>query len=376
MLFRNLLLASLMICSLQTAYAQEQCSGLFAGNKTQRELLLETLRKPKPQGLIGTLFGAKDIKAPIMMKKVGQSELPVILANAKTYANLKPVLDESFGIIVQLQPNWRNDHGMLRIGENIIDMDSPGYRARGELHKTGIAWVDLKGYLDYSYGRESSVRVEVLFSLASQEHKTVRAYHMMRRSAIIRVPFAFGDAQNDMNQPNLLKGAGENCFSFCQSSYIDYQTREIQNTMSQLGFQNISEMTKAADIQGYLGKIEKLLTETNYADYNVLNPNLSRSIETPTSLSQNPTFINKTNAQKTEVLNWLIGYHFSSKYSQLLKSLDVRSGNGFESMQSSKATAVLIYDSLVKDQDFLSPNYTARGIFSTWTNVDSRPLEN
>ena len=71
-----------------------------------------------------------------------------------------------------------------------------------------------------------------------------------------------------------------------------------------------------------------------------------------------------------------MGFDLSVPYRDLIRTLGFQnSGNGFNGMNNVRASADLIYDSTVSAQDFVMKNYESRGIFSTWSNKNTSPLE-
>ncbi len=352
--------------------AQNKCTELFVENGQHRHELVLEIRKNEQikQNFFNKLFVKPSEPIPLFMKPTRTGEIPVILANAQTYAGMKSIYAKSLGIIVQHQPDYKNDHGMFRIGENLIDMDSPGYRARGELNKTGLAWVDVKSYLDYSAFRQGYKRIEVLFQLSPKDYQLAESYQLVRRAAIIRAPFSFNGARTNMNQMNMLRQGGEHCFIFCSGSALGSQIHEIERHLQEAGFDQFKTELQNPEFTRYFSQLEKLLSEAQMNDLVALNPNISLKAALPQSLKNSVAFNSLDKNRQHEILNWYVGYHYSARYQQLLTYLGVRGGAGFESYQSPRASAVLVYDSTATQAQFLSKDYSSRGVFSTWTHND------
>jgi hypothetical protein len=354
----------------QIILAEFKCQDIFVTASEKRLQILESIKQPQSKGFLGDLLGKKSTPAPFIEIKHSSGKVPVVLANAETVASLKDTFDHSMGIIVQHQPGYRNDHGMFRLSDNFIDLDSPGYRARGELYQTGISWAPVTEYLNYAYKRAQPVRVEILFKLDEYDLTVAKSYQLMRRSAIVRAPFSFGGAKNNLDQQNMLKYSGENCFSFCQGSYVQSQISEIRTVLMQTGFDKPEAVLENSDFKAELKKIKQTFFSANPNDTKIINPQSLAKFLVPKIISENKLWQNLSDAKKNEALNYFIGMAISIEYKNLLQRLEVRSGSGFESLSSSEVAAVVIYDSNVTEANFKNKNYTSPGIFTTWTNAD------
>jgi hypothetical protein len=289
--------------------------------------------------------------------------IPAILLNTETSPKLGSVLDTSLGTVVSYQPGYNNDHGILRVQRTLADLDSPGGRSRGELHKTGISWSPLEEYLAYSKNR-NRIRIEVAYALTQDESNTVVIYHRMRRAAIIRVPFRFGGAVVEKGKPNTLENAGEHCFIFCSGSGVSSQVREMESKIAAYGMGSATEILQRTDVQNWLMDVKFALSKADKNDAQALSPLISLNAGVPESLIEGLSRMEKI--QKVEFLNWLAGYQFSVDYSKVLQTLQVPGDNGYQGIHSPRAVAVLVYDGVVSPRDFVSPNYEAKGVFSNW----------
>ena len=362
----------ILATTVSVSSAQNACTEIFGKEKQHRELLILEVRKNETavQGFLSKVFAKPASRTPMFLKKTRSGEIPVLLANAKTYSALKSIFNTSLGIIVQHQPDYQNDHGMYRIGENLIDMDSPGYRARGEINQTGLAWVPVKNYLDYASQKNGYKRIEVLFQLEPVDYQVAQTYQLMRRAAIIRAPFSFNGAKTDLNQMNMLQQGGEHCFTFCSGSSIPSHLREMESNLVRLGFKNYKGDLEQTDFKAYLTEVQKQLAAAQARNVNDLNAKITLKLKLPKVLEDSLEFNQLDQKAQNEVLNWYVGYHFTTKYQELLNYLGIRGGNGFENFQSPKASAVVIYDGAVSDAEFSTDRYTSRGIFSTWNHAN------
>lgn len=353
-------LASALIIFAHTVQAKNMCAGLFSDNTFYQKFLFN---KNLPTAEID--YGGKKVVA--------------ILANAKSYDELSRIQAESMGIAVIHQGDWRNDHGMLRLGGYFIDRDTPGARRQGETNTTGIAWASVKQYVDYASQRVGGYnRVEVLFDLNASEMKAAVTYQKMRRAGIVRPDFTFGGDNNPKHLNNRLADCGEICFSFSTGSAIYGQIRAIEQNLAKINITNPKEFIEQPKIKEYLDKTLNKLFEANL-DQNALNPSFTEGQQGFTGILGG--LFGKKDAKPTELqnlttedINWLIGYKASIDYYNLLSTLQIRNSNDFSNLSSPRAKAVVIYDASVSAERFLSKDYNSKGVFSTWYNKNAVPL--
>lgn len=342
----------------QLAYAQAKCDLVFDPSLPQsRESVIDFVKKSKiPAVLIPTANG----------------DIPAVLMNARTGSLMDNFLAQSIGTVVTYQPDWKNDHGLLRLDHIIADIDTPGARSRGELHKTGLSWVSLPGYLANG---SNYVRIEVAYTLTEAEMQVARLYALMRRAAIVRVKFTFGGVTQKTDYPNFLN-TGEHCFIYCSAGSLSSQIYEIKGRFQALGLGSLDEVLAKPDVQAWLQEVNQKLLTANVNSATELSPEVPSRVKAPASLASNPTFAAMDAAQKQETLNWIVGGGLSMDYYKLTNTLGFGStGTGYNAMGNRRASAILIYDSKTSAANFTSPEYSLRGIFSSWSNKNSKPLQ-
>lgn len=313
---------------------------------------------------------------PARMTREQQNRTPVVLLNDRTSPLLNNYIQQSMGVQVVYQPGGRNDHGLVRIGNFIADMDAPGYRRGGELHKTGIQWKDIFEYNEIRAGLfyPQRVLIEVSYALNRQESEASQIYHTMRRSAIVRVPFTFGGGQNNLAQPNMLKNAGEHCFIFCSGGNIGTQIREISQNFGNLKLGDIETYLKDSEVESFLDKADQeLLSAFKNRNENNMRPDLAKDLPGYEALT-NRIFKDLNESQKNEAMNWLIGYRTSKNYQALIRNLRISGDTGYRDLSNPRATAVFIYDNKASSYDFKSDQYAAPGVFSSWTHQNTDAL--
>ena len=313
---------------------------------------------------------------PARMTRGQQNRIPVVLLNNTTATQLSPYIQKSMGTQVVYQPDWNNDHGLVRINNVIADMDAPGARRFGELHATGIQWKDLYKYVELRSqpGRGRQVLMEVSYVLNRSESEVASIYHTMRRSAIVRVPFTFGGRQGNLEQRNMLKNSGEHCFIFCSGGGIHSQIREIADSYQKMKLGDIEVILKDSEVEAFLDKVDYVLTtsqKTNQERY--MSPDIAQHIKGYPELTQR-IFKDLNADQKIEAMNWIIAYRASKNYQTLIRTLKVSGDTGYRDISNPRATALLIYDNGITAEQFTSPNYSANGKFSSWTHQNTDAL--
>lgn len=297
--------------------------------------------------------------------------IPTVLVNKKSIDSVKNIFEQSLGIVVIHQKGYRNDHGMIRVGNHFIDRDAPGFRAHGEIQSTGLSWASVEQYVNYNHNRNGYNRIEVLFHLSEAEYKTSMVYQLMRRAAIIRPHFQFGGATNPLDKNNVLDDCGEICFSFSTGSALNQQINSIQRKLLAYELKNLKEIQASEEVSHYLEKIKTSLFEMQ-SNHENLSPDITYTVEIPRVIKD----LGMSPDKEAEFLNWLIGLEISENYFQLLTLLGIHNSSNFSNVSSPRASAVLIYDGNTNTENFLAPQYTSEGIFSTWKNEGLLILQN
>jgi hypothetical protein len=313
----------------------------------------------------GLALAMKDQAVPAFFKNARNGKVPVVLLNGKTYPEVKPYVENSLGTQVYLQPNWKNDHGGIRVLGHLIDVDLPGYREYGEIHGTGLAWKPLESYVNRG-GR--SVIVEVSYYLTPREKAVADYYHRVRRAALYRVPFTFGNAQPDLQQANMLRNGGEHCFVFCKASAVNGHVREMAQKIGAFGVEDLARYMQRPEVIDFIDQARELIARVDPKkslgpDMLVENANIQKSLEAIA-----PPGVLADRQELRNFGNLLIGYDSAQKYSELMRALNVSSDVGFTDLDNPRVTAILIYDNDAPAEAFFEASYEARGAFSTWRN--------
>jgi len=225
--------------------------------------------------------------------------------------------------------------------------------------------------------------------------KVARLYHLLRRSAILRVTYAYAGFKQDGTLPNLLTQSGEHCFTFCASTHLNNQVREIKQRLEEKNVGSFDQLIGRPDILTWLENVkvalespqigrgqklinflkERLLNIAASPNVENLSPQLPLKVGIPSSLEKMETFQKMDQGQQQETLNWIVAGALASDYLKLTTELGFRNtGNGFQGKNNPRATAILIYDSKVSAENFLQSDYRSEGVFSTWTNLGTEPI--
>ncbi|MBY0413095.1 MAG: hypothetical protein K2Q18_02965 [Bdellovibrionales bacterium] len=314
---------------------------------------------------------AKNNGIPVFLKQNNQGvEVPVILVNKNTAPKMAGFIENSFGTQVALQKDWNNDHGLLRAGNFIIDMDSPGARGYGEIEETGLAWKNVFTYLPRRAQFGGSPTLEVVYLLTPEEKSIVDYYQRVRRAAIFRVKFTFGGGEQ-ADYPNLLKGGGEHCFIFCKAQAVNSHTTEMKGRLSNLGIQNPDALLKEPSIKAAIDAIQK---EFNNFDPDELNSKML-SNKNVYKLFEKAFPAGSKDAMKAEIVNWLVSYDASTRYKKILNDLGVSGYYGTEDAVSKRASAIFVYDEGATAKQFKDATYSNDGKMVSWPGTKQRPID-
>lgn len=314
---------------------------------------------------------AKKNKIPVFLKQNDHGvDVPVILLNAQTGPKLKDFLENSFGTQVALQKDWNNDHGLLRAGNYIIDLDSPGARGFGEIEETGLAWKNVQTYLPKRTAG-SSPTLEVSYLLTPNEKSVIDYYQKVRRSALFRVKFTFG-GHDGPDYPNLLKGGGEHCFIFCKAQAVYSHVSEIKSRLSALGIKDPDKLLATPKVTKAIDQVQKLINETDPSDLH----SFLLSEKTTLNLFKDiyPKTV-KTDKERLDIVNWLVSYDSSKKYGDVLDGLGVTGDYGIDDAINKRASVIFVYDEGADPKAFDNANYSNFGKFVSWPATKQYPVD-
>ncbi|MBC7711718.1 MAG: hypothetical protein H7177_00165 [Rhizobacter sp.] len=313
---------------------------------------------------------AKKNKIPVFLKQNSRGvDIPVILLNKDTGKKLEKFLANSFGTEVALQPDYNNDHGLLRAGKYIIDLDSPGARGYGEIEETGLAWKNVDSYLARRTV-QSSPTLEVSYLLTPNEKSIIDYYQKVRRAALFRVKFSFG-GYDGPDYPNLLKNGGEHCFIFCKAQGVYNQSSEIRSRLINLGITDPDALLQDAKAKLAIQQVQDIMNETEPNDLH------SFMLSDKSMLNLFKDFYPKTvktDKDRLDILNWIISYDSTKKYGAVMKDLGVSGDYGIGDAMNSRASVIFIYDEGADPAAFKNATYTNNGKMVSWPQTKQYPV--
>ncbi|MGZ3662581.1 MAG: hypothetical protein ACXVCK_20955, partial [Bdellovibrionota bacterium] len=215
--------------------------------------------------------------------------------------------------------------------------------------------------------------IEVSYALTPEEIKVADAYHRVRRAAFYRVPFTFGDAENNMRLANMLD-EGEHCFTFCKAEQVGNHVDELQGLLRASGVNDPEAFLARPDVKKFLAQAEELVLRTNDKR---LNPKiLTNNAGVRALLTKIAPAGVKGKPQKLQnFADALVGYDVTREYKTLMRNLNVTGDTGFQDMNNPRVTAVLIYEDPAKAKAFRNATYSTPGKFSSWTAAGQSVLK-
>lgn len=344
---KKLFTCFIIVCA-QTAFSIEECKDLFypeARVLTQAQLVEALLDK----------------QIPFYFIEDGQNTLPVILANKDTIDKILPLLKQSIGLQIMSKQGWPHDHGSFRFSSYLVDAFLPGQRQVGEIHQTGLSWKTAKDSAIF-LEKIADIICENCFLVSALELEKVDYYQRVLRAAIFRIPFLMGDQQIYTRQSNVLHECGGHCFEYSHSLNLKNIVSALGSRLDQVDPQSALRNEKDHLISSYLSEVRQLYIEQNYekedqlSDALLTHPQLQDKIDQ--IFSEQWSFQNRI-----LFLRWLVGRDAALQMDAVIQALGY-SGKGtkpFSVSKSQRASALIIWDSNARSEDFLSGKYNGRG---------------
>ncbi len=308
---------------------------------------------------------------PVFYKLNAKGEkVPVILLNQHTAKKLKKYLEQSFGTQVALQKNWNNDHGLLRKGDTIIDLDTPGARGYGEINETGLAWKNIFSYLALKTSDDYPV-LEVSYLLTKEEKNVLEYYQRVRRAALYRVQFTFNGNESPIF-PETLKSGGEHCFSFCKAESVSEHAQEIISRLKVMGLKNPIEYRNKPEIQVILQKIRDVINAT--PDNSLHNLMTAQPAVRKLFSGLFPSTV-KNEKARLQFINWMVSLDSTLQYETLIKNLGITGHYGIEDAINQRSTVLFVYDESANVNDFKKAKYSNEGKFTEWPKTKQFPVQ-
>lgn len=299
---------------------------------------------------------AKRLGIPAYFRKVNDRDIPVVLLNTKTYPSLKPYLDRSLSTAVKLFPfdHRGTDHGLIRLGDALIDFYWPGSDKPGQLHRTGVYWLHVPDYL-VRRDRNSQRIIEASYALAPWEMEIAQYYHRARRAGAFRARYEFSAWEPAYDErPNVLSTGYENCYSFgvnaSSQAHIDDMKRQLSDLgihvptlLASGGAKEFQRRARARLLSMPKDKLDITLLDTPEAQALIAD-------ELPKGLLAE---------HKRKVLSYLVGIDAVEQYQRLGAALGL--GGNFWNFGHDRVTAIVVWDSEEATDAFTRAAYEEGG---------------
>ncbi len=334
---------------------------------------------------------------PVMLKQTRVGPIPVALVNPVDVDDLKTFFDHTVGFSIQHQPQHSTDHGTIRIGNTLMDVDSPGRRGYGEIHQTGLSWFQLASHVRHNDplapGNEAMVperRIEIVYLPTDSQMKSLKYYQWARRAAIFRVPYNYGGGRSNLQLPGTLQRFQEHCFTYSMGRGLGDQIAEMEQIISSRFGRAAHDLLAQENVARFLLKARDRITawQPTYdvvADARIFEPEAvlrMTEIEAGGAAPQtllsllDPLLPNASPSEKLKAANWLIALDSTLQYQQVMGELGYQGSYSFAEIHNPTAAAVAVYDF---DRNafgaFTNGSYTSSGQTGTWTSDGQTVVE-
>lgn len=403
------------------AFSNLSFAGLCSGpllNTGARTSMPEALRlDPKDvhrnQFIIAEHARANHLPVFLISIPAGPS-VPVVLLNRQTLKAWSPILEQSFGLNQSLHPDNKANHGWARLpgrvggsfegtagklledgpSESVLmDTFSPGQSGDQALHGTGYRWKWMTDYFKYRHEprageRDSFVHIEQAFSLTVAEQVKVWLYHLVKRSALVRIQYMFDQHNNDWirEQRRVLQQDwpfnraryGEHCNNCRIGESANNHASEMRIRMAGLFNKDVNEIYSFSETHQFLDNAKKKLLYRDWRNGADLHPDLMN--ENYFIDLMNPHFKwGISREQKVDALSYLLATNVFEEVVQVKEKYRMSEDVGMN-LDNPNISAFFIYseladspDNFVKAQfEFFGAN--GAGFSSKWPGLNPRPL--
>lgn len=283
----------------------------------------------------------KEKRVPAFIKRVNGVEIPVVLVSQATEAALLPYFSRSVGTQLMVRQGWPNNHGSLRVSENLIDAFVAGKRQHGEIHETGLSWKKLHDSLVFLDNIADAI-IEVSYAVSASELAAFEFYQFARRAALFRVVFGMGDMGIYQKFDNVLN-ARDVCFDFSKCNHLAAQAAELAQRAA--GLEKEIFAGAAPDPAGkseFLAAARARLMQTNPYDVAAFSEKLLTTGRPGEILSRIvPAGVAERKRQL--LANYWVGLVATQEVQRVHASLGISSNTTDGDWTGKHVTAVLIY---------------------------------
>ena len=241
---------------------------------------------------------------PAFTISIPAGDVPVVLLNRHTVASWSTVLEQTFGLNQSMHPNSKANHGWARlpgrISENwehpagkileetpneaaFVDLYSPSASGDQALHDTGYRWKWLSEYFRRRHA-DSFVHIEQGFALTREDQIKVWLYHLVKRSAVVRIQYMFDEHNNwFLRQKRRVlqqdgnfnsRRYGEHCNNCRIGAAAINHASEMRGRMANLFNQDVNHIYGLNETRLFLDKAKKKLLYRDWRNGADLHPDL------------------------------------------------------------------------------------------------------
>lgn len=154
------------------AHGEDKCGALFSD---AQKLELHSAKSTKDLRLAVAQYAVAN-NLPAYAKPVATGLIPVILIRKKNVDRAAELMRMTFGTQFVHQTGDPTDHGMLRVRDMEIDLDTPGERTFGEINNNGLSWKGVSPYLKHRSDYDTYAFFEIMYKPSEHDLTDIEYY--------------------------------------------------------------------------------------------------------------------------------------------------------------------------------------------------------
>lgn len=372
------LIVTFIIGVASTAFASHAptCEGLFTAAVQINDVAASADWSTRRAAVVGYLQAHPEI--PAFYKDTWSGAVPVLLVTPSNFASVRPLIDHSFGVGLELRPSDHPlvaDHGIMRVGATMMDFghmntrNNPKTRPTAEIHMNGIAWKELEEMLHFP-------RAIIMTSYLAPAHDqdVIRYYHLARRASFFRTKFHFSEDQYlDRVTPNLFEMIDENCYEFCKASFLYQAKGEMERELHRLTGLDLGVLFRSPEVQAFDREVRRRILAVDPYNPHELNWFTYQGLfyETGVFGLLNPSLPVR---DREAIANLLISHDAVTQFLPVWHRYEVTGEYGHADAHRAPVSFVMVLDGTANQDDFRAGRYGAPAKFFPWTPEHQRPL--
>ncbi len=243
---------------------------------------------------------------PAFSIELNYKNIPVILLNKKTLEKWSWVLSQSMGMVQSMNPGNPANHGYFRMpGESsfhdsfvvpgelyfgkkptagLMDLFSPAKAGSNAAANTGYRFKSIPAYFE-KREHTSTEFVDLAYVLNREDQIRVWLYHAAKRTALVRIQYAFDTPNNAWamsqrrmlqkdNEPftNILKGGFEHCNNSRCGQNADMHVQEMRGRVASLLNKDANFIFGFPETQKFLDDAKRDLLFRDWRDSKTYEP--------------------------------------------------------------------------------------------------------